>query len=173
VRGRPEPDETAPYYFRYIDRVPGDDVLDALAAQLEGTIALFGSISAESSLRRYAADKWSIRQVVNHVNDIERLFQFRALWFARGFDAPLPAFDQEKSAEASGADEVPWRAHVEEFRNVRGASLGLFRNLPAAAWSRSGIASGYPFSVRACAFIVAGHLAHHDAILKERYFRKD
>jgi hypothetical protein len=170
VIGRPARDETAPYYFRYIDRVPGDDVLGVLAAQLEETIALFEGISEERSLLRYAPEKWSVRQVVNHVSDVERLFQFRALWFARGFDSPLPAFDQDKSADAAGADEVSWKAHVEEFRAVRGASLGLFRNLPATAWGRSGVASGYPFSVKACAFIVAGHLAHHDAILRERYF---
>jgi uncharacterized damage-inducible protein DinB len=169
MTGRPEPSEAAPYYFRYIDRIPGGDVLGVLEAQLEQTLAFLAGISEEKSLHRYGPDKWSIREVVNHVSDCERLFVSRAFWFARGFDSPLPSYDQEVSVAEAGADEVPWAGHVEEFRSVRLATLAFFRNLPDRAWMRRGIASDNPFTVRALAYITAGHLAHHTAILQERY----
>jgi len=167
--GRPERTEAEPYYFRYIDQVPGDDVLAILASQLEETPAFLSGVSEEKSLHRYGPDKWTMRQVLNHVNDCERLFGARAFWFARGFDSPLPSFDQIVCAAAAGADEVPWARHVEEFRAVRRATLSLFGNLPAGAWTRSGIASGYVFSVRALAWIAAGHTTHHVGILRDRY----
>jgi hypothetical protein len=171
MMGRPERSEAAPYYFRYIDRIASDDVVGVLQAQLEDTSALFLGISEERSLHRYEPEKWSIRQVVNHVNDTERLFVSRALWFARGFESPLPSYDQDIAAAGARADEVSWAGHLEEFRGIRLATLAFFRNLPAEAWSRSGIASGNPFSVRALAYIIAGHASHHAAILKERYLR--
>jgi hypothetical protein len=126
-------------------------------------------ISEEKSLHRYAPEKWTIRQVLNHLSDAERLFVFRALWFARGFDSALPSFDQNIAVAGAGADEVSWARHVEEFRGVRLATISFFRNLPADSWLRSGIASGNPFTVRALAYIAAGHVAHHTTILKERY----
>jgi hypothetical protein len=126
-------------------------------------------VSEEQSLHRYAPDKWSIRQVLGHLNDTERLFVFRALWFARGFDTPLPSFDQNVAMRASGADQRSWASHVEEFRAVRSSTLTFFDQLPADAWQRRGIASDNPFTVRALAFIAAGHVAHHIRILRERY----
>ena len=103
------------------------------------------------------------------LNDTERLFIFRAFWFARGFDSPLPSFDQNIAAAAAAADERSWKSHLDEFRSVRGATLAFFRNLPADAWARSGIASGNPFTVRALAYIAAGHNTHHVSILRSRY----
>ena len=169
VTGLPERDEAAPYYFRYIDRIKSADIVGVLQAQLEETSALFRGISEEKSLHRYAPEKWSIRQVVNHVNDTERVFVSRALWFARGFDSPLPSYDQDVSAAAAHADEFSWASHVEEFRGIRLATVAFFRNLTAEAWRRSGIGSGNPFTVRAIAYITAGHTAHHAEILRERY----
>jgi uncharacterized damage-inducible protein DinB len=169
MKGRPEPGEAEAYYFRYIDRVPGDDVLAVLEPQLGETLTFLSTISEEKSLHRYGPDKWSMRQVLNHVSDCERLFIARAFWFARGFDTPLPSFDQKISADAARADEFSWASHVEEFRNVRLGTLSFFRNLPAEAWVVRGIASGYSFTVRALAYLAAGHLAHHMAILRERY----
>ena len=170
MRGRPEPNEAASYYFKYIDLVQNDDdIVGALEIQLDETLAFLQGISEEKSLHRYAPDKWSLRQVLNHLNDTERVFQFRALWFARGFDSPLPSFDENISAEAARADEVSWARHVEEFRGVRLATLAFFRNLPADAWMRSGIASGNPFTVRALAYLAAGHITHHVGIVRERY----
>ena len=167
--GRPERSEAAPYYFTYIDQVEGDDVLRVIERQLEELPAFFATISEEKSLHRYAADKWSIRQMLNHLNDTERLFAFRALWFARGFETALPSFDQNVAVSGAEADRIGWTAHVEEFRRVRLATISLFRNMPTDAWVRSGIASEKPFTVRALAFLTAGHTTHHVRILRERY----
>lgn len=166
---RPDRAEAAEYYFTYIDKVPPGDIGGILDAQLPQTLALLRGVSEERSLRRYAPGKWSIRQLVSHINDSERLWVFRALWFARGFDSPLPSFDQDVAVTHAAADERPWQSHVDEFAAIRTATLAFFRTLPADAWARHGIASGSPVSVRALAFITAGHVEHHMAILRERY----
>ena len=169
VMGRPGPDEAAPYYQSYIGRVPSDDVLGVLEAQSQETPAFLETITEQRSLHRYGPDKWSIREVWSHVNDTERLILFRALWFARGFDSPLPSFDQKTCAVAARADERSWASHVEEFRAVRLATLAFLRELPAEAWTRTGIASDNRFSVRALVYILAGHVVHHAAVLREHY----
>jgi hypothetical protein len=168
----PERTEAAPYYFRYIDRVSSGDIVDTLGSQLEETTALLRTIDEARSLTRYAPEKWSIRQVLNHLNDTERLFAFRAFWFARGFDSALPSFDQDIASGEAAADTRSWNSHVAEFVNLRAATLDLFRDLPAAAWSRRGVASDNPFTVRAIAWITAGHTIHHIGILEERYLRR-
>jgi hypothetical protein len=167
--GLPQRTEAASHYFTYIDLISGDDILQIMNAQLDDTAALLGSVSEEKSLHRYAPDKWSIRQVISHVNDTERVFAFRAMWFARGFSDPLPSFDQNIASDAAGADNHSLASHVQEFRKIREATLVLFRNLPAEAWVRSGVASGNSVTVNALAYIIAGHVAHHAAILQERY----
>jgi hypothetical protein len=165
----PDRTEAAEYYFTYIDQVPRGDILDILEGQLTSTVVLLRGIPEERSLYRYAAGKWSIREVVSHLNDTERLFVFRAWWFARGFDSPLPSFDQNIAIASADADARPLSSHVEEFRTVRGSTLTFLRSLPADAWARRGIASGNPFTVRALAYIAAGHVAHHEKIVAERY----
>lgn len=165
----PGHDEAAPYYFTYIDRVASADIVAVLANQMEEVPAFLSQISEEKSLHRYAPDKWSIRQVLNHVNDTERAFAFRALWFARGFSEPLASFDQNVAANEARADDCSWASHVADFRDIRRATLSFFRNLPQEAWSRKGVASGNPVTVRALAYIIAGHVSHHIAILQERY----
>ncbi|MGB8540362.1 MAG: DinB family protein [Candidatus Acidiferrales bacterium] len=167
--GLPQRTEAAPFYFTYIDRITGDNILETMKAQLDDTAAFLGGITEERSLYRYAPDKWSIRQVVNHVNDTERVFAFRAMWFARGFIDPLPSFDQNVASNAAQADERSLASYSEEFRNIREATVSLFRNLPAEAWTRSGVASGNSVTVNALAYIIAGHVAHHMSILRERY----
>jgi len=167
--GRPATDEAAPYYFTYINQVLEDDPRSVMERQLEESSRLFAAISEEKSLYRYAPEKWSIRQVLNHVTDTERSFAYRALWFARGFEAPLPGYDQNIAAAGALADQISWAAHVEEFRRVRLSSISLFANLPPEAWQRTGVASENRFSVRALAYILAGHLTHHVRILRERY----
>jgi hypothetical protein len=169
VKGRPQETEAAPYYFTYIRQAEGDDPISTLERQLADARGTFAGISEEKSLYRYAPDKWSIRQVLNHVSDTERSFAFRALWFARGFDSSLPSYDQNIACAGAQADKVPWLAHIGEFLHVRAATIDLFRNLPEEAWMRSGIASDNRFTVRALAFITAGHYAHHLRILRERY----
>jgi hypothetical protein len=167
--GLPQRTEAAPHHFTYIDLISGDDILQTMHLQLDDTAALLRGVSEEKSLHRYAPDKWSIRQIIGHVNDTERVFAFRAMWFARGFSDPLPSFDQNIASHAAGADNHSLASHVQEFRKIREATLVLFRNLPAEAWVRSGVASGNSVTVNALAFLIAGHLAHHLAILRERY----
>ena len=169
MTGRPGPEEAAAYYFTYIDQVEGDDPLRTLENQLDAYLPMLESITEEKSLHRYAPGKWSLRQVVTHLADTERAFTFRALWFARAFDAPLPSYDPDIAAAGAAADRVAWAAHVDELLRVRQATLSLFQNLPAEAWMRTGIASGNTFTVRALAFIAAGHIEHHFRILREKY----
>jgi len=167
--GRPEASEAAPYYFTYINQANGNDPIHVIENQLDEALLFFASISEEKSIYRYAPEKWSIRQTLNHITDTERVFAFRALWFARGFKEPLPSYDQNVAAAGAAADRIAWAVHVEEFGHVRRASIALFRNMSVDAWMRSGIASDNHFTVRAMAFIVGGHLAHHLKILRERY----
>jgi hypothetical protein len=138
--------------------------------QLSEFSATLSQISEEKSLHRYTPDKWSIREVLNHITDTERAFAFRALWFARGFEAPLPSYDQNVAVAGAEADKITWLAHIEEFNTVRLATIALFRNMPSAAWMRSGIASDNRFTVRALAYIIPGHVTHHVSVLRERYF---
>jgi hypothetical protein len=166
---RPERTEAAAYYFTYIDRIQQDDVVGVMERQLDDFGKILAGISEEKSLHRYAPEKWSIRQVLSHLNDTERAFAFRALWFGRDFHDPVPSFDQNISVDAARADEYSWASHVAEFRDVRRATVALFRKLPGEAWGRSGVASGNMVSVRALAYIIAGHAVHHVAILQERY----
>jgi uncharacterized damage-inducible protein DinB len=167
--GRPTKSEAAEYYFTYIDQVRGGDINAVLATQLEESSAQFSGISEDKSLYRYAPEKWSIRQVLNHISDTERSFAFRALWFGRNFSTPLPSYDQNIAASAAEADRISWAAHLEEFRNVRQSTISLFANMPSEGWMRSGIASDNLFTVRALAYIIEGHYAHHVRILGERY----
>ena len=169
--GRPQPNEAASYYSKYIDRVTSDDIVPVLATQLDETVTFLSAISEEQSLRRYAPDKWSMRQLLGHVNDTERVFMYRAMWFARGFQDPLPSFDQEIGFKAADSDSISWANHIDEFRAIRSSTLAFFRNLPAEAWMRSGIASDSAVTVRALAYIVAGHVSHHVGVLTDRYLK--
>jgi len=169
IIARPQPGEAAPYYFKYIDQVGPTGIVETLRSQLEEFGVFSSRIAEEQSLHRYASGKWSIREVLGHINDTERVFTFRALWFARGFETSLPSFEQDLAVMHAEADRFPWRQHVEEFLHVRRGTIALFENMPREAWARRGIASENPFTVRALAFVVAGHFAHHMRILSERY----
>jgi hypothetical protein len=118
---------------------------------------------------RYAADKWTIREGLGHLNDTERLFAFRAFWFARGFESSLPSFDQGIAFTHAQAAQRSWSSHLDEFRSLRTSTILFFRGLPPEAWLRRGIASDNPFTVRALAYLGAGHVIHHLRILRERY----
>src|SRR5271170_2381012 len=111
--GRPLSDEAAQYYFMYIDQAAGDDPVATMEHQLAESQSLLAGISEQASLRRYAPGKWSLRQALNHITDTERAFAFRALWFARGFDSPLPGYDQNIAAGGAEADRISWAEHVE------------------------------------------------------------
>ena len=166
---RPDNSEAKDYYWKYMDRIQDDDILAALERTGRETVALLRTVSEQMSLHRYAEGKWSIREATLHVIDAERVFVSRAFWFARGFDAELPSFDQDVAVPASGADAREWNSLIEEFEAVRASTIALFKNLPDDSWTRSGIASGNPFTVRALAYITAGHADYHNAILRERY----
>jgi hypothetical protein len=167
--GRPHNEEAAPYYFNYINLAVGEDPVAIMETQLDEYLTFFGAITEENSQYRYAPEKWNIRQVLNHISDSERVFAFRTLWFARGFATPLPSYDQNLATAGAMAERVAWAEHVEEFRCVRLSTLSLYRNMPSEAWIRSGIASDNRFTVRALAFIIAGHAMHHIKVLRERY----
>ena len=166
---RPQTNEAASYYFNYIDLINSDEIVPAIKSQLDETLQFFQGISEEQSLQTYAPGKWTIRELLNHVNDGERLFLYRAFWFARGFQDPLPSFEQDLAVQAAQANETPWSELIEEFRNVRLSTISFFNNLPEEAWSRTGIASDNPFTVRSVAYIIAGHVAHHTKVLREKY----
>jgi hypothetical protein len=169
--GRPMESEAAAYCWHYINQVVGEDAVASLEQQLTEALALFAGISEERSLGRYAVGKWSIRESLSHVTDTERIFGFRALWFGRGLGKELPGFDQDVAVVEAVADRLAWAAHVEEFRRVREGTIALFRNMPEEASLRIGVANGNATSVRALAFMVAGHAEHHLRILRERYLR--
>lgn len=168
--GRPARDETPEYYFPYVDRVPDGDIRRILGEQREETLSFLKTIPDTLSDHRYAPDKWSVREIVSHVNDCERLYTMRAFWFARGIESPLPSFEPELAVKTARSADHPLSSHVHEFASIRASTLDLFRHLPPEAWLRRGIASDYLFSVRALAYIAAGHVIHHTQILKERYW---
>jgi hypothetical protein len=166
---RPERSEFADYYSTYVDKVPDGDIRQILETQAVDVPALLEAIPAAQADYRYAADKWSMREVLAHLNDCERLFVFRAFWFARGFSGPLPSFDQNVAMSTAAAGQRSWAHHIDEFRAVRASTLALFRTLPVDAWDRRGVASDNPVTVRALAYITAGHVSHHISLLSERY----
>ena len=165
----PDRTEAAEYYFTYIDQVSEGDIAELLDAQRADVLDLLGGISEPRSLQAYAPGKWSIRDVVGHIIDTERLFVYRAFWFARNFESPLPSFDQNTAITAARADDRAWTSLVEEFRLIRAATTAFFGSLPEDAWARRGIASDSPFTVRALAYLTVGHVAHHVTIIRERY----
>jgi hypothetical protein len=167
--GIPQADEAAPYYFRYIDLVSNGNVLQVLRSQMDEALSLFSGISEEKSLHRYQPDKWSIREVLSHINDAERVFSYRALSFARGDGGPLPSFDEKAWAPNAHADDHTWTSHVEDFQSVRLSTLTMMRNFSPEAWMRRGVASDNSITVRAQAFIIAGHVTHHLSVLREKY----
>jgi hypothetical protein len=166
---RPQTTEAADYYFKYIDLVTSDDIVPAMETQMGEMLQFLSGISEKQSLHAYAPGKWTIREVLNHVNDGERVFAGRAFWFARGFTDPLPSFEQDVAVQHAHANNTSWADLVEEFKNVRLATISLFKSLPAEAWERTGVASDNPVSVRAIAYIIAGHVSHHIGVLREKY----
>ena len=166
---RPTSTEAAPYYFKYIDLITSDEIVPAIESQMDEIVQFLQGISEEQSLQAYEPGKWTIREVLNHVNDGERVFLYRAFWFARGYQDALPSFDQDQAVVTAQANNTSWADLVEEFRNVRLSTISFFKSLPEAAWSKTGVASDYPFTVRSLAYIIAGHVAHHRNVLTERY----
>jgi len=166
---RPAPEEYAPPFARYIEQVPDGDVLALLRRQVDETAALLGKVSERDAGFRYAEGKWSIRQVVGHVADTERIFVYRALCFARGERAMLPGFEEDAYVAQAKFDARPLADLVAELRAVRAATIPFFAGLDAEELGRAGTANDRPYTVRSIAWIVAGHERHHTAILAARY----
>ena len=166
---RPTASEHAAYYSRYIDLVPDGDIVATLERQLGETLALLRTIPEEKGGHRYAPDKWSIKELVGHLIDTERILSYRALRFSRGDKTPLPGFEQD--------DYVPNAAHgkcrladlTKEFEHLHRSTILMFRHMDDAAWARRGVASENEISVRALAYIIAGHELHHVNVLKTKY----
>jgi uncharacterized damage-inducible protein DinB len=167
---RPGPGEYAPYYETYISKVKGSDIVSILESQRLQMAHLFAARSERDGNFRYAPDKWTVKEVLGHVNDAERIFAYRALRIARGDQTPLAAFEQNDYVRNGNFAERTLVDLAEEFELVRAASIALFRSLQKEDWQRRGVASKNEVSVRALAFIVAGHELHHREILEERYF---
>lgn len=165
----PETTEYPPYYEKYITLVAGGDILETLASQLDSSLALLQSIGEAKADWRYGPDKWSIKELVGHLIDTERIFAYRALRFARNDRTPLPGFEQDDYVRHAGFDACRLEELAREFEFVRRANLYMFRHLEDAAWQRRGIANDGEISVRALAFIMAGHEKHHMEILRTRY----
>lgn len=166
---RPEASEYSPYYERYVSLVPHGDILKVLEDQSHTTLGLLRGISETKAASRYAPGKWSIKEVVGHIIDTERIFAYRALRFARGDRTPLPGFEQDDYVRHSSFDDCKLSDLAREFEYVRQGNLCLFRHLDGEAWQRGGVASNAEVSVCALAYIIAGHELHHLAILKTRY----
>jgi uncharacterized damage-inducible protein DinB len=168
--GRPESSEYPPYAAVYVNLVAGEQILSILAAQLEQSTALLKSVDdRRASEFSYAPGKWTIKQILGHLIDTERIFGYRAHHVARNDAAVLPGFEQDDYVAAGSFNERTLKSLIDEFRVVRQSTIALFENLPQPAWMRQGNANKYSVTVRGIAFLAAGHEAHHMKILREKY----
>ena len=167
---KPAPGDYAPYSEQYISLVTGDDILETLKTQLKQTSTLFSGRSERDGNFRYAPDKWTVKEVLGHVADAERIFAYRALRFARADQTPLAGFEQDDYVRSARFAARKLAEVVDEYADVRQASLALFRSFDEEAWLRRGVANGNPATVLALAYLIAGHELHHRKILEERYF---
>lgn len=165
----PDASEHAPYYSRYVSLVPGSDILSALQHQAEDMESL-RALSDEEACFRYAPDKWSVKQVLGHIIDTERVFAYRALRIARGDQTPIEGFEQDDYVRNGPFERISMTELMNEYVAVRTSTIRLFRHLAPEAWNRRGIANNKEVSVRALAYIIAGHELHHRQIIKEKYF---
>lgn len=168
---RPSPAEFPSFYHGYVERTPGTDLLEAMRIAQRTMHDVLSQVRPEQEAHRYAPGKWSIKEVVQHVIDAERIFAYRALRFARMDATELPGFDEDAYAPAADADRRRLADLIAEHEAVRETSLLLFGSFPAGALDRSGRANGHPITVRAIGWTIAGHANHHAAVLKERYLQ--
>ncbi len=166
---RPEPSEHAPYYGKYIALVPDGDILRTLEVQGRETAQLLAGLSESQASYRYAPDKWSVKEVIGHLADSERVFAYRALRIARADRTPIEGFEQDDYVRAAQFDRLSVANLAAEFSAVRQATLRLFESLSPDAWTRRGVANQNEVSVRALAYMIAGHELHHRQGLREKY----
>ncbi|PYQ27758.1 MAG: DinB family protein [Acidobacteria bacterium] len=168
---RPAPTEYAPYFARYVDLVPEDDICITLKEQGSATESILRLLNDKQASYRYAPDKWSVKQLVGHVTDSERIFGYRALSIARGETRKLPGYDEKSYGVTGEFDRRPWNDLIAELATARQATVALFRGLPEEAWDRSGVANDNAISVRGLAYVIVGHERHHLNVLRERYLQ--
>lgn len=166
---RPQPDEHTPYHTMYLSKIPEGDILELLIKHGEEIHQQLSQVSEAQSAFRYAEDKWSLKQVLGHLIDTERIFQYRLLRVARNDQTPIEGFEQDDYVAGGEFDARSWADLLAEYTTVRAATVSLIRGLPADAWLRRGTANDNPVSVRALACLIAGHELHHMSIVKERY----
>ena len=166
---RPTESEYAPSFRGYVAHVTEDDIVPVLRSQLDDLDVLLGSVTPERETYRYAEGKWSIRELAGHLIDAERVFGYRAFSIARGESQSLPGFDENAYMLTAPYDRIALEDLLSEFRLVRLANIAMLRNLDESAWPRVGTANDAQVSVRALAFIMAGHVRHHMGVLRERY----
>lgn len=166
---RPQAGEFNPYYEKYIARVPDGDFVEQLARNADETLAILRAIPDNAGDRAYAEGKWSIKELVGHICDAERIFSYRLLRIGRGDQTPMESFDENAFVPAGDFAQRTMASLNEEFASVRAATITLVAGLPTDGWLRLGAASGSPVSARALAFIIAGHELHHREILLTRY----
>ena len=166
---KPEPNEYGDFYQPYVAAAPEGPIIDTLLDQRYAFLRMAADVPSEMEEYRYAPDKWSVRELVGHLTDSERMFAARAMAFARGDQTHYPGFDENEYAAASGADTRSLVTLVEEWDAVRYATVLLFKGLPDDAWDRRGHASGFEFTVRSVAWIIAGHTQHHIRVLQQQY----
>jgi hypothetical protein len=172
ISGRPADDEFAPYATSDLDYVSGDDAVEALAAQGREVAALLSSLAEEFVCgRRYAPGKWTVKEIIGHLIDDERIFAYRALCVARGDTRPLPGFEENEYVAATGFESQPLAQLIAAYQETRAATIALFEPLTAGEWTRRGNVNGYDASVRGLAFHVAGHELHHLRTLRETYLQ--
>lgn len=168
---RPAADEFAPFYAGYVNGVPDGDITEVLAQQGRELTALLGGLTDAEAEYRYAPDKWSVKEVVGHISDAERIFAYRALRISRGDATPLTGFDQDAYVARAQFGRRTLDALLAEFTAVRAATTALFRGMTAEESRHAGSANGVPVTARALAYIAAGHERHHARILRERYVK--
>ena len=166
---RPDESEYAPFYAAYVSQVPAGDVRDHLRTQLPETLTMLSGVPEATAERAYAPGKWTLKEVLGHISDAERVFSYRLVSIARGDPAQLPPFDENAWVPASNANARPVAELLLEFATVRASTVQLVSALTEPAYLRRGTASGKTISARAIAFICAGHERHHRAIIRERY----
>jgi DinB superfamily len=166
---RPDQTEYNPYYHKYISLVPGENIVTTLSSQIEDTLALLGSVSESQGELRYAPGKWSIKEVIGHLIDAERIFVYRALRMARNDRTPLPGFDENEYVINGNFGDSRLAELADEYQAVRKSSVYLFKHLSEETWTRLGVANDDEISVRAIAYAVAGHELHHLGIIRARY----
>lgn len=166
---RPDASEYAPFYGTYVGHVSGGDIVETLSTQHDATLTLLRGLGEDAGGLRYAPGKWSVREVIGHMSDAERIFAYRALRFARADETPLASFDENAYVTNASFDDHPLASLIDEFEAVRRATILLFASLNATEWMRRGVASKNAMSVRALAWVIAGHELHHVGLIRTRY----